>query len=319
MNVLTTAGALLLSGVPSLDRAPAEALPREFVPADARLVFHVDCDALRATTLWKVVMSESGPLSGELDDLEEIQVELGIDPFQDVKSVTLYGTEVGADPTAVLLVVNKSLDRAIDALRDRHGLRTIRAEGLDLYALDEDDETIVAHVAELPGGDRLIVLSDSVEKTSRAVRVVRGDLPSLADDAGARLQARPGHGSFLYGELAGGLPEELQPASQVFGLAQGIQFDFGEAGGSLFVHASLATESDEDAMDVADTVDGLLALARLAADEIPPEAKNLLRALRVNTRGSLVTVDFEYDVHSLLSIVESMEGHAHHEGDVREY
>ena len=318
MNLaLTTCGALLLSHAAATtgpERAPANELRREYVAADAGMVFHLDADALKTTTLWRFAMDEAGPfgVQHELDELEEFKAEFGLDPLTDVKSVTVYGSSLEQDPSAVLIRVSERLDDALAVLKMQDGYRTIREGGFELHTFADGGDDVVAFIQELRGGDRLVVLSESVEQTIRAARVVRGDAASLADDAGAALRAKPAPGSFLYVEVAGGLPgmHEFEPASQVFGLAQGIQFDVGEAGGSLFIHAALATGSNENAMDVADMVDGLLALARIALraeDWAPREATNLLRALRVNARGNMVTIDFEYDVRALLETLKSLD------------
>src|SRR5262249_48071242 len=123
-------------------------------------------------------------------------------------------------------------------------------------------------------------------------------------------------GSFLY-VAAAHLPNiaEHTPASQFFGLAQGIQVDLGEAGGFLRAHMGLTTQSPDTASQLARMVDGLIAFGSLMSDKLG-SAVELLRALRLDSHDSEVTVDFDIAVQRLMQILTSLgdedHGDEHH-------
>ena len=141
----------------------------------------------------------------------------------------------------------------------------------------------------------------------RSARVLRGEDPSHAK-AGVGLALAPQRGSFLY-VAASEIPhlDEDLPASHVFGLAQGIQVDLGEAGGLLRGHMGVHTASAQDAFDVSNVLNGFVSMARLAGSELG-EALELLTGLKIATRASEVTLDFEFDVARLFEIMEGLGG-----------
>jgi hypothetical protein len=156
------------------------------------------------------------------------------------------------------------------------------------------------------GNERVVVLASQKESALRAARVLRGQDVSHAS-SGALLTLAPEKGSFLY-VAAAEIPhlDEFTPASQVFGLAQGIQLDLGEAGGFLRGHMGVTTRSVEDATNISNVLNGLVSLARLAGSEAG-EALELLNGLRMSTRGSEVSLDFEYEVQRLLELLQSLD------------
>ena len=289
------------SAVTTVTRSSSAAdYPQEFVPADANFVAHFDMDHFKRTQLWRMLEPREAELG--FDDIED---ELGFDVVRELRSVTLFGR--GGEPDAVLLIASDAVDAALDHMEDEGKLHRFREGGLNLFELDD----ATGFVAELRGGDRVLILGEGIEDVAYAARVVRGDEASQADARGT-LTLQPNPGAFLSVGAEGVLPglDDFEPASQVLGLAQGFQFDLGEAGGSLFLHLSLDTGSVETARDVHDTVQGLMALARIAvrsSEEVPQELDELLYALSVSARGGAVTVDFEYPVQTLVEMLDSMD------------
>jgi len=302
------------------DKAPAyrvavvgDELRPERVPAGANFVLYFDVENFKRTSLWKLVQANQAELDvdDDLEELDEFRREFGIDPLTDVKSVLVYGTKGDDEPSAIQIVVNDKVDQAIAALRQREGYKALSHEGYLIHSFgDGGGDRVHAYVQELRGGDRVIVLSEDIESVHESALVLNGEAKSLSG-SGSGLQLAPRPGSFLH-VAATDISDldDFAPASQVFGLAQGIQLDFGEAGGSLFANLTLTTESPDTAMDVAGVVQGLMAMARLALmgqDEIPAEARQLLNALQVNTRGNAVSIDFEFSTAALLQLMQSVE------------
>ncbi len=289
-----------------------DALRRELVPADARLVLHFDMQGFQRTELWKALSAPGGPIDvhADLEDLEELKTAFGIDPFTDLLGVTVWSSKDDLEPEAAVIVTTANVDQALSVLRLQPGYRSDVHEGLEFHTLREKD--FVAYLHPLHDGLRAVVLAESHERLLRAARVVRGESPSLAGARNTRLEARPSPGSFLFGALVGGLPRAsgFEPASHILGLAQGIQFDLGEAGGSLFMHLAISSESAETAKDLADAVNGILAMLRIAVGsqpEMPAGVNELMRALRVAQVENAVTLDFQYSTSGLLELLRSLE------------
>jgi hypothetical protein len=288
---------------------PTDELKRERLPADVDFVVHIDVEGFKATQLWKQFSEKSQDLHFDIDELDEVRDELGIDPLTDVRAVTLYKIESEEDPTVVLFSSTPKIDEALAKHQKEHSYRKIISSGIELHTWGEgdstdDDDRMFAYVH--PAGDeRIVVVASSEQSAVHAARVLRGEDPSHAS-AGTLLTLAPAKGSFLY-VAATEIPHlnELKPASQVFGLAQGIQVDLGEAGGFLRAHMGVTTASAEDAINISNVINGLVSLARLAGNEVG-ELLELLTGIRLNTRGSEVLFDYEFAVDRLVEILETL-------------
>ena len=297
--------------------APADELKRERLPADVDFVVHFDMEGFKQTQLWKSL--SDGPQGAELreglEDMHEFKEHFGIDPFTEVRAVTLFKTKTEEEPTVVLFSTSPEIDGALTRFQKEAGYQRITESGIELHTWSEGDgDTVFAYVHTAASQERVVVLAGNRASALRAARVLRNEEPSHARD-GSLLRVAPAPGSFLYLASAE-IPHvaEFTPASQVFGLAQGIQVDLGEAGGFLRGHMGVTTGSPEDALNISNVANGLISLARLASDEVG-EAMELLTGLRLNTRGSEVTVDFEFGIERLMEILRSLEDSGDDVGD----
>lgn len=302
---------LPLSTTLALAAAPAEvlqthALRREWIAPEARVVVHFDFAGFRQTTLWKLLLEDEVHL--ELDDLEDLRRELGLDPLHDLVGITAYSAGEDLEEGVALITATAAVDQAIEHLRGEDHLHTLLHEGLELHRLGEDGhDGAFAYVHPLTTGGRLVVLSDSARRTAAAARIVRGEAPGHDEAQDPVLSLTPGAGSILY-VTAADVPgiDGLKPASRFFGLTKNVEIDVGETGGALRLHVSILTATPEDALQASKMAEGFKALAYFAAQELG-EARGLLDAIRINARGNTLLVDFEYDVPTLIEHLESLE------------
>jgi len=83
------------------------------IPADSKFVIKIDLSAIKRTqlgaTLFRVAkekaIDEFGKKSGEKAGLERIQEMLGLDPFEDVQSITLSSSEYDSPEKSMLAMV----------------------------------------------------------------------------------------------------------------------------------------------------------------------------------------------------------------------
>lgn len=299
------------AATPVAPAAPADGLKRERLPAEVDFVVHLDIEGLKRTEIWKYLAASSGDHLN-LDGLAEFHDEFGLDPLTDVRAVTLFKVASEEDPTVVLFSSTDKVDQALAKLQKDERYRRVTDSGIELHTFEgaEDDagdgESIFAYVHAV-GQERVVVLASQRASALQAARVLRGQEPSH-QSAGVLLTIAPEHGSFLY-VAAAQIPhlDEFTPASHVIGLAQGIHVDLGEAGGFLRGRMGVSTKSPEDALNISNVVNGLVSLARLAGSEAG-EALELLTGLRMSTRGSELSLDFEYEVARLLELLRSLDG-----------
>jgi hypothetical protein len=286
-------------------------LDKARVSAEARWVAHFDFAAFQKTTLFTEVMKES---MLEDFDIEEVKSELGIDPLKVVKSATLYGT--GADPEdAVAIIVGTSeIDVLMAMLQGQDNYRSIQEGNLALHGWEENGEVDgLWYVHQTPnGGDRVIALSDDRANLMHAARVLRGELPNLSRASNPKFTASPRAGSYLFvaaSDLSG--LSGVEPISAVAGMADRITVDIGEHEGRLYARVAIDTTDADDAANISSVVKGGIALLQIAAgasgEGVPPAARNLIQALKVQDRGTEVLLEFEYDTSRLIQEVKSLE------------
>ena len=307
-----------ITGLLAGSAIPADELDRSRLPADVDVVLHLDIEGLRRTQLWRFVESNE-EFNLEISELDQFRTRFGIDLLNDVRSATVYKTKDEEQPTVAILRVAPSVDEAIRKMqaeaKTMDGYRSIEKSGITLHSWgdpDDEDDSAYAFVHPLPDGDRLVVVASKAENAVRAARVIRGEAENLGRVRDPALRVQPAPGSFFYLSAVEfpGLGAEFTPASQVFGLAQGIQLDLGEAGGFLQAHVSVVTAGPEEAQSVAAVINGVIGLGNLASFQLGEAAEmvqGVLRSLRVNAVDSEVTLDFQYSVSALLSTIQAIE------------
>ena len=80
--------------VPAAEIAPLE---RGWVSVEAEWMVHADVEAWNASTIGSFVMEHAEDFDIDLDELDDFQEATGLDPREDLFSVTVYGW--GSDVT----------------------------------------------------------------------------------------------------------------------------------------------------------------------------------------------------------------------------
>jgi len=281
------------------------------VPADAHFLAHVDLVALQRSTLFQLAR-ELGDM--DLDDLAEVEQRFGIHPLNDVRSITLYGTQHEPDRLVAILRVDAKVDAALQAVAQQPGYEAMDQGGETVHLFHASpSDAFYGWVTAAPGGaDRLVLLSNDLATLSGGIELAKGRGASLASSPDAKIRARPNPSSFAF--VAAGTPfadsDWDETASRIAGLTRELVLDVGEEAGSLFVHASIVTENVEDAMNVSQVLmglKGLLALGMTLDEEIPPEIGHLVNALQVNVRGQEVQIDFRFEARALVEDLQRLD------------
>ncbi len=302
MKIATAA--VLAAGV-AASGAWAGRLDRSLVPADAAWLVHVDVQALLDSTVGKSLLDEAGNLPDGADAIEEFNRELGIDLRTDLKSLTLFGT--GGDPeedAVSVALTNAQADATVARLKEKDSIETMELDGETVLVIPDGGGGIYVQVRPGKRDDRRLVLcSRSADSLRRAFAVLAGEAPSLSRGTGGILGTRPRAGSILF--AAAGPLEDLQairPASELFRLARGFRIDVGEMEEELRGEATLFAADAESAADMADVVQGMVALSHLLADEDPEVARwgGMLGDVAVTSRDDTITIRFSCDAKALL-------------------
>ena len=165
----------------------AQGSVRSLVPADAAFVVHVDlqkvADLIGLDTLMgHIPDSEADEVS---DMLRRMERRWGFDPFEDIRSVTVFGSDMSGRHPGVIFITTDALDDALEALDDEDGVRTERHGGLrfqrisaqgmvDSLGMDEDvgNESLVLYTKRLRGNRRAVLVGERPEDILDAARVL---------------------------------------------------------------------------------------------------------------------------------------------------
>ncbi len=278
-------------------------LKREWISPEAQLVLHFDFESFQKTSTWKMLVEHEDDINIELD---EIRQEFGIDPFTDLKSLTAYSKTSDSDDGVAIITASGNIDQALARIQEEKEYRRVTVEGLELHVWSErGDDDAVAYIHPLTSGERVIVLSDHQASTIEAAKIVRGEAPNHLNGNGL-LPITPAPDSFFYLSTAS-IPgvDDLPPASRIASLTKNIHIDLGETNGTLDATISAMASSPEDALQASKMIEGFKALGYFAAQEFG--VGNLLEAIRVDTRGNQILINFSYNVRNLVEEIKALE------------
>ncbi|MDP6762718.1 MAG: hypothetical protein QF903_03675 [Planctomycetota bacterium] len=293
------------------------ALDRGLVPADAQWLVHIDIESARDTHLVRaaVALAERFDLRAELDQYACVEEFLGVDPFSILRSLTVFGGELGAEDSrsaeqaVAVLRVTSAASAVMDRLVARSEYRAVQLQGRVLHSWDAGgaDEVFCQTVAARGSTDLLLLLSGDAGELLRGLRVLEGAAPSLRGAPGPALDARPAAGSFFYAEATGAIPglDDIRPASSIADKASGVLLDLSERDGLLGVSMAVETESPEDALAIHSLATGALALANVALenDERLFEMQEVLGNLRLSVAGDRVGADLHFESRLLVEVL----------------
>jgi hypothetical protein len=274
-------------------------VPTSVVPEGARWIVHLDVERFVATKLFEL-LDKDGNIDIKSRDAERW---FKIDPRKDLGGVTVFG--LGPEDSQIVFAVEGKFDKkAILAQVDRRAEYTETPYGrFTLYSIGKDGYG--AFVT-----DGLIVFSEGRAAVERALDAAEGKAKTFAaTDLSAALKEVPA-GAFLSGVLPDltGLGKEIG-RSKVLEKASGLFFLAQEKSESLLVRLQVTAASPESAKDMADVVQGLVAMARLSENRGDmAKAKALLEGIKVNLNGKVIKVDFERPSQEIADLLSERHG-----------
>jgi hypothetical protein len=296
----------------------ADKLDKRRVGSEARWLLHVDVQAVVGSTLFQLVREHHEMQEDfEMDELEELRTELGIDPFKDVLSVTLWGTGKSGSEAVMVVEATAAIDALLPRLSEVDGYRPIQVGTYAVHSFGEEeedgDERVFAYVHEARGAaGRTVVLAHDKEMLVRGIDVLVGHAPNLAQASNPILRVSPEPGTMVL-LAVDGIQElaHMDPTSQVARLAQSVTFELGELQEAIFARLVIQAEDEAKARQISDVLRGVVALASLvtASHDVPPGLVDLVQALRFESNGTFMTVDFRYNVRQLVEDLKELEDH----------
>ena len=276
--------ALVLAALNFVVPAWPGTLPTSVIPDGARWVAHLDMEKFVATKLYEY-LEKDGKFDIKSRDLNRW---FKIDVPKDITGLTIFGLDPG-DKQVVFAVAGK-FDRAgllaLIALDKEHqetpyGAYTLYSTGSDEYG---------AFV-----NDGLIVFSENREAIEKVLDTAAGKTKSFASSKLNASFKDVSSGAFLsgvVGDLSGlgkGINQSklVEKAGMMFFLAQ-------EKQDNLQVRVQVTADTPENAKNMADMAQGLIALVRLGQGEGPGAIPaSLVEGLKVKLDGKTVRLELD--------------------------
>jgi hypothetical protein len=259
-------------------------LPTSVIPDGARWVAHLDMEKFVASALYQY-LEKDGKFEIKSRDLNRW---FKIDVPKDITGVTIFGLDPG-DKQAVFAVAGK-FDKAgllaLIALDKEHqetpyGAYTLYSTGSDEYG---------AFI-----NDGLIVFSENREAVEKVLDTAAGKTKNFASSKLNASFKDVSSGAFLSGVVGdlSGLGKEInqskfvEKAGMMFFLAQ-------EKQDNLKVRVQVTADTPENAKNMADMAQGLIALVRLGQGEGPGAIPaSLIEGLQVKLDGKTVRLELD--------------------------
>jgi hypothetical protein len=275
-------------------------IPSFIVPEGARWVAHLDMEKFVATKLFEF-LDKDGRFDIKSRDANRW---LKMDLTKDVTGVTVFGFEPGGKGQAVFAIAGKFdkarlltlLDLAEDHTETPYGSFTLYSTGGDEYG---------AFI-----NDGLIVFSESREAVEKVLDTAGGKAKNFsATPLGASFKDVPA-GAFLSGIMPDlSKLSEMNSQSKILEKASGLFFVAQEKQDALQIRLQVTADSPENAKNMADMVQGIIAMGRLAGNEGDmAKAAALIDGLQVKLDGKVLKLEFERPSREIADVLSKGRG-----------
>ncbi len=276
---------LILAAVLSLavlvQPARAGSLPVSIIPDGARWVAHLDMEKFVSTNLYEY-LREDGRLEIKDRDLDSW---LKIDIFKDITGLTVFGMGPG-EKDVVFAVAGKFDKPRLLALLDKDGKHEeVPYSGATILVTEDGQGAFI--------NDGLIVYSESRAALEKVLDTSAGKAKNFGSSRLLAAFKDMSTGAFISGvvEDLAGLRIDVKQ-SKIIDATKGLQFVAEEKGGSFQVRVQVTAASLDSAKNMADIVQGFIALGKLSQGEghraIPA---SLVDGVQIKMDGKVVRLE----------------------------
>ena len=257
----------------------AAPLQRADVAANPAWLLHLDCDALRPTTIGKYVLSETDKPEAKAK-LAAFQTIFNFDLRTQLHGVTLYGSSPAPEDGVLLIYADFDPARLVtlaqaakDYQSSPHGQNVIH-NWIDEKKQAKDGVKPRVYAAIL--GNR-VVFGQREDRVGQALDVLTGSAPNLASGKVFSELGLPGNGHFVEAAARKMKLSDSDPNAAILRMSQTVQLVMGESEQQFSGAVTLVADSKEVAGHVLSIAQGLVSLAKLQNDK--PESVKVANAI----------------------------------------
>lgn len=266
--------------------AQAGPLDPSQISADAKWFGHVNVAKIRSMDLCKELKKQCESKCPYTEGIGKISQDIGMDPMQDLVSITLYSMQYEGKVGVALFAVKKcDKEKMLAFFKEKYpDHKTVKQGKHKLYswtAKHGDKEM------ELTGGffgDNMIVIGADADHVKAAFDVLDGKKAGMDTDSPLVKDVSK---ASLFVSRAIDVPEEYRKTTKcpVLRNCTAASVQWSAKGGEIVGKYKLTTDSEETAKNYKAIVDGGKAMAQLRCGEME-SAKKLMDGLKYHAKGN---------------------------------
>jgi hypothetical protein len=282
----------------------ADPLKRGDVAAEPVWVLHVDCDALRPTTIGQYIQGEMDKPEAQAK-LAAFHALFSFDLRTQLHGLTLYST--GPAPEDGVLTVYAEFDpgrlvtlakAAQDSHETQYKQHTIY-DWIDEHKKSKNGVKPRTYAAIL--GPR-IIFAQKEERVAQALDVLTGAVPNLASTQLFPQLGAVGETSFVQGAARKLDFKSSDPNAAIFRLSKLVRFQLGETQGQLSAVLTLEANDEEVATNMFSIAQGLVSLMKLQKDK--PEPARIAQAITIKQEGPGLLVSLTLPANEVIDMMK---------------
>lgn len=297
-SIFTLAAMILALGLATTARA-SEYEPKR-VPQDALWVVHINTAAMIDSKVGGLILEDLEQL-GLSEHIQKVKAELGLDPLMDFQAITLYGSGYEPADAAVVVEMGPTLGTLEQKVSQADGYQRTSHDGHAIHTWIDNKHRragrrYCGHMAVSQQSMNLLIFSENKEQVVAAIDRISGRGKTVEQSTSATMKRRPGKGScfFVAGDVTDKLVEK-RPGRAMLKIAKSLVYDGGERDGQVYGHCEVKASSTDNATQMYQMAQGLLAMAQLKPAEGATPINRLAKAIRLSLSQDTVIADFTYD------------------------
>jgi hypothetical protein len=270
------------------------------VAADPALLFHVDCDAIRASSIGQWILSQQ-----EVQDkLAGVGALFDFDIRTQLHGLTVYTTAAHPKDGALIVYADFDPNRLITLAKAADGFHGVTNGSHVIYSWLDDKKK--AKDGERPrvfgaiAGHRVVFGQDE-SHLAEALDVIDGAAPALAGEK-ALPAAAAGELIFLQGVILKFDFDTADPNAAIFKMSKSVRLKLSEAASTMSATVRLETADTNTSTQVASIAQGLVALLKLQTGDA--NATKLANAIAIKQDGSTVGLSLSVPSSDLISMIK---------------
>ncbi len=279
--------------------AHAGTLNPEVVSADAKWLLHYDADAAKGTAVGEHMLDKMSDVDRRR--LQAVKRLLSINPVEDVKSITLYGSSVREDDAILVVRVDHDAAHVADLIAAADNYSSKSAGNQVIHQID-CGRGHTANIVLL--NDEYLVAAGSEQAVRRGSALISGSGKSMkgSDIAAAFIKAKPVFAAYANLERL-----EMRSRSAMAREVSSMTYWLAEEGDSMAWHLKLSMKGKDTANMVGKMAEGMLEYAKKQKKAEHPWAQKALAAVKTKVDGSTVYMGAKYSNKDIIVVLDFIE------------